>query len=150
MEKTLEKITNTTEMVEAKQTAERIKPYTFRKLSTADIFPTLKLINKLGLKQMKSDEGIKRIVAQLTNATARGKIDPSALGLDMFLEITCLIVDNLPKCEVELYDLLSSTSGMSVEEIKALDMSVFFEMITDFIKKEEFADFFKAVSKLFK
>lgn len=140
MKDTIEKSTNTTTE----------KPYSFRKLSTADIFPTLKLINKLGLKQLKEDEGIKRLVSQISGATTKGKIDPTALGLDIFLELTCLVVDNLPKCEVELYDLLSSTSGMTVEEIKALEMSVFVEMITDFIKKEEFGDFFKAVTKLFK
>ena len=140
MKDTIEKSTNTTTE----------KPYSFRKLSTADIFPTLKLINKLGLKQLKEDEGIKRLVSQISGATTKGKIDPTALGLDIFLELTCLVVDNLPKCEVELYELLSSTSGMTVEEIKALEMSVFVEMITDFIKKEEFGDFFKAVTKLFK
>ena len=140
MKDTIEKSTNTTTE----------KPYSFRKLSTADIFPTLKLINKLGLKQLKEDEGIKRLVSQISGATTKGKIDPTALGLDIFLELTCLVVDNLPKCEVELYELLSSTSGMTVEEIKALEMSVFVEMITDFIKNEEFGDFFKAVTKLFK
>ena len=142
MKETTEKTTNTTEMIE------QIKPYTFRKLSTADIFPTLKLLNKLGLKQMREDESVKRIVQQFS-VSARGKIDPMALGVDIFLEITCLVAENLPKCETELYDLLSRTSNLTAEEIQAQDMAVTFEMITDFIRKEEFGDFFKAVSKLF-
>lgn len=147
MKETIEKTTNTAEVIEQTQNE---KPYTFRKLSTSDIFPTLRLLNKLGLKQMREDESVKRIVAQLSSASSRGKVDPMALGLDMFFEITCLVVDNLPKCEMEVYDLLSRTSNLSAEEIQAQDMAVTFEMITDFIRKEEFGDFFKAVSKLFK
>ena len=147
MKETFEK-TTTNEAAETIQPIE--KPYTFRRLSTADLFPTLKLLNKLGIKQMRDDENVKKIVAQLSAASARGKIDAAALGIDMFLELTCIIVDNLPKCEAELYDLLSRTSNLTAEDIKTQDMAITFEMILDFVKKEEFGDFFRAVSKLFK
>ena len=125
------------------------KPYTFRRLSTQDIFPMLRLLNKIGLKDIKESESIKNIVMLTTSAKNR-KLDVNRLGIDVFIELACLIVDNIPKCEVELYSLLSQTSDRTIEEIKAQDMAVTFEMIVDFIRKEEFGDFFKVVLKLFK
>ena len=42
------------------------------------------------------------------------------------------------------------TDQMTLAEIKALDAAVFFEMVMDFIMKDEFKDFIKVVSRLFK
>ena len=70
--------------------------------------------------------------------------------MDMFLEIACLIVENVPKCEAELYTLLAQTSDLSIEQIQKQGMDVTFSMIIDFIKKEEFSDFFKVALRLFK
>ena len=140
-------ITNETEEMEATNQA---KPYTFRRLSTQDIFPMLRLLNKIGLKDLRDNDNIKNIVMLSTSAPEKKKIDVNKIGMDVFLEIACLIVDNIPKCEVELYTILSTTSDRTVDEIKAQDMAVTLEMIVDFIRKEEFGDFFKAVLKLFK
>ena len=124
------------------------KPYTFRRLSTVDLFPMFKVISKLGLKQFQENGGIKTILSRF--ADGKKDINATELGIDIFLEITFLVVENLPKCEAEIYALLSQTSDLSVEDIKAQDMSITAEMILDFIRKEEFGDFFKVVSKLFK
>lgn len=140
----------TTEGMEAENQVQPEKLYTFRRLSTQDIFPMLRLLNKIGLQDLKDNESVKRIAAMSTSATTKKNIDVNKLGMDVFLEIACLIVDNIPKCEVELYAILSQTSDRTVDEIKAQDMAVTFEMIIDFIRKEEFGDFFKAVAKLFK
>lgn len=126
------------------------KPYTFRKLSTEDIFPMFKLLNKIGLKELKENESLKNILFMFSGGTVKGKIDPNKLGVDMFLELACVITESIPKCENELYTLLSNTSNLSTDEIKAQSPAITFEMIIDFVKKEEFADFFKVVSKLFK
>lgn len=133
---------------EATVTEAVIKPYTFRRLSTVDLFPVFKVISKLGLKQFQENGGIKTILSRF--ADGKKDINATELGIDIFLEITFLVVENLPKCEAEIYALLSQTSDLSVEDIKAQDMSITAEMILDFIRKEEFGDFFKVVSKLFK
>ena len=126
------------------------KPYTFRRLSTEDIFPMFKLMNKIGLKELKENESLKNIMFMFMGGTVKGKIDPNKLGIDIFLELACLITESIPKCENELYTLLANTSNLSLEDIKAQEPAITFEMIIDFVKKEEFADFFKVVSKLFK
>lgn len=143
-------IINETEEMEATNQVQTEKPYTFRRLSTQDIFPMLRLLNKIGLKDLRDNDNIKNIVMLSTSTAGKNKIDVNKLGMDVFLEIACLIADNIPKCEIELYSLLSQTSDRTVDEIKAQDMAVTFEMIVDFIRKEEFGDFFKAVIKLFK
>ena len=125
------------------------KPYTFRRLSTQDMFPMFKVISKLGIKEFQANGGIKDIALRFVGDN-KDNINPTALGLDIILEIASLVIENLPKCEAEIYQLLSQTSNLSVEEIKEQDMAITVEMIVDFIKKEEFGDFFKVVSKLFK
>lgn len=126
------------------------KPYTLKKLTTEHIFPMFKLMNKIGLKDMKDNENVKNIIFMFTDAKSRKALDPSKLGLDIFLELACIITDSIPKCEAELYGLLSMTSDLSVEQIKKQSPAVTFEMIVDFVKKEEFGDFFKVATKLFK
>lgn len=138
-----------TETIEATETQSE-KPYVFRRLTTQDIFPTLKLLNKIGFKDIKENEGLKNVVSMLSGKTVNGKVDVNKLGIDIFLEIACLVFENVPKCENELYTLLSQTSNLGVEEIKNQDMAITFEMIVDFVKKEEFGDFFKVALKLFK
>ena len=68
----------------------------------------------------------------------------------MGLEIANVILGNLPKCEKEIFQMLSQTSNLTEKQVRALDMVTFFEMVIDFIKKDEFRDFIKVVSKLFK
>lgn len=153
--KELEKNTNiaeqeTTEAV-AEQAQQTEKPYTFRKLETQDIFPMFKLLNKIGLKDLKDNETLKRTILLFSGEGAKkGKIDVETLGVDMFLEVLCLITETIPKCEAELYALLSNTSNLEADEIKKQAPATTLEMIIDFINKEEFGDFFKVVLKLFK
>ena len=126
------------------------KPYTFRKLTTTDMFPMLKLLNKMGFKDLKENASLRKILLTFSGESVRGKVNANELGMDMFLEIACLIVENVPKCEAELYTLLSQTSNLDIEQIQNQGMDITFSMIVDFVKKEEFGDFFKAVLRLFK
>lgn len=148
---------NNTEIMEASENTDAVetvlaseKPYTFRKLETQDIFPMFKLLNKIGLKDLKENENLKRIIFMFMGGTAEGKIDVNEIGIDMFLEIACLVTESIPKAETEIYTLLSNTSDRTIEDIKGQSPAVTFEMILDFVQKEEFKDFFKVVSKLFK
>jgi hypothetical protein len=45
--------------------------------------------------------------------------------------------------------MLSNTSNLSVEQVEKLEFPIFTEMVIDFVKKPEFRDFIKVVSKLF-
>lgn len=130
------------------------KPYTFRRLNAPDVFIMAKIIKAIGINEFTAcfeKEGVIDMVAAMT---AEGKEmseqDFSIAGYSVILEIADVIIGNIPKCEKEIYQILSQTSNLSIDEVKSLDMVIFLEMIIDFVRKEEFRDFIKVVSKLFK
>lgn len=140
------------------------KPYTFRKLGAPDVFVMFKIIKAIGINEFMAclqGDSLKQIVNNFIESQKEGADDQDNQGnndnlimmgaLAGVLEIANVIVGNLPKCEKEIYQLLSQTSNLSVDEIKAEGNAVMFvEMVIDFIKKDEFKDFIKVVSKLFK
>lgn len=126
---------------------EIMKPYTFRKLESTDTFLMFKIIGKIGIKDFISTFNKDDMTDLFKGAKDDGAF--AKLGISVVLELANLIVTNIPNCETEIYQLLSNTSNLSVDEVKKLDFATFMEMIVDFIKKEEFKDFIKVVSKLF-
>ena len=134
------------------------KPYTFRKLGAEDVFLMVSIISKIGIKEFKTLlEGgdFKNILSKFTEE-AREKADETdeasvtALGASIFLELATTVICNLRKAENEIFQMLSNTSNLSVKEVRKLGLADFTEMIVDFFKKDEFKDFIKVVSKLFK
>lgn len=133
--------------------AEVKKPYEFRKLAAPDMFLMFKIIGKIGVDEFKvcfEDDGIKKLVAVMANAPENQEKSLLSVGVGVALEIANVIFNNLPKCESEIYQMLANTSNLKLAEVKQLDMATFTEMVIDFIQKEEFKDFIKVVSKLFK
>ena len=137
------------------------KPYTFKRLSSPDVFPMLKIIGTIGVNEFTAcfeNDVIVKTMSSLfgnkdeTDETEKADEEKAGtiVGISVALEIANVICGNLPKCESYIYQLLSQTSNLSVDEIKSLDMVVFFEMIVDFIKKEEFKDFIKVALRLLK
>lgn len=125
------------------------KIYEFRKLKSTDTFVMFKILSKIGVNEFTEcleKDSVKQmfgLVEKTDNAT-------TIMGMSVMLEVANIILANLPKCENEIYQLLSDTSNLSVKEVKELDFAVFMEMVVDFIKKEEFADFIKVASRLLK
>lgn len=144
------------------------KPYSFRRLSSPDIFPMFRIIGKIGLKEFTAavDKNVlKELIMEFTaeNEKENAVEDENAEnakenflgnfavnGASVILGIADVVISRLPNCESDIYQILSQTSNLSVDEIKALDAAVFFGMVMDFIMKEEFKDFIKVVSRLFK
>lgn len=127
------------------------KPYTLRDLSAKDVFLMSRIISKLGISKVSecfNANEISGIVNQETGSTT----DEIAnrVGVNVVLRIADVIISNLSACEQEIYSFLSALSGMSKSDIEKLPMDVFLEMIVDVIKKEEFKDFIKVVSRLLK
>jgi len=125
------------------------KPYTFRKLSSKDIFLMTKILGKIGIRQFKGcfeGEALDALVASFKEK----KTDEALMqvGISIGFEGIDIIMGNLHKCESDIYDLLASVSGVPASEIEA-DALLFVEMLIDFFKKPEFPAFIKVVSKLF-
>lgn len=135
--------------VTMEQVNEPVKAYTFRKLNATDVAPMCAIIGKIGInnftKCFESDELID-VIQKKKNA----KDLTSIAGMTVVFDMANTIITHIPDCEKDVFILLSNVSGLKVDEIKAFDLATFTEMIVDFVKKEEFKDFFKVVSKLFK
>ncbi len=134
------------------------KPYEFRKLSADDVFAMTTIIGKIGIREFKAcfqDETLAKIIKKFTS----GNIDKDdeetnenalyTAAAVALLPAVDIILGNLDKCKDDIFNLLSSVSGMKVKDIRA-DAILFMEMLIDFFKKPEFPDFMKVVSKLFK
>ena len=140
------------------------KPYTFRRLNSTDVFPMFKIISLIGVNEFTScfeKDAIKNLVNSLIKSMTKKDVEEqdkekesesikNIVGITLTMDIVNIVLSNLPKCESYIYQLLAQTSDLSEDEIKKLDFAVFFEMVIDFVKKEEFKDFIKVVSKLFK
>jgi len=138
---------------------ERIKPYTFRKLNSTDLFPMITIISKIGLDELTSvfeGDALKEIIKKFMpnkneNADEESKKGNQVLvGINVTLKIVNKILEHIPTCETEIYTLLANVSGMNIQAVKALDLDVFMEMLIDFVTKEEFKSFFKVASKYIK
>jgi hypothetical protein len=146
----MSKTTIEPEVIET-QIAEPVKPYTFRRLSSEDMFLMFRIIGKIGIKELKncfSGETLDGVMNTFRKSGGDEKA-LAAVGVAVGFDAIDILLNNLPKCEKEIYQLLAQVSGMGIDEIKK-DMILFTEMLIDFVKKDEFPDFIKVVSKLFK
>ena len=71
-------------------------------------------------------------------------------GMTVILNIVDVVLGNLPRAEKDIYKFLANLSGMKPNEVAALPMATFTAMVIDVIQKDEFKDFIKVVSRLFK
>ena len=126
------------------------KPYKFRTLNSTDVFLMFKIIGKIGVNEFNAcfKDGAFRDLVSSVSKNGENNVQDAATSL--FLEVANVLFNNIPKCEGEIYKMLSNTSNLTYDEVMNLDAVTFFEMVIDFIKKEEFKDFIKVVSKLFK
>ena len=135
--------------IEAVETA-KDKAYTFRTLNSTDLFLMMKIIGKIGMNEFTAcfdGETMNRMLALTKGNTDDDSVN--LIGLSVMLDIAGVVCANLPKCEAEIYQMLSNTSNLTVDEIKEMGMVSFAEMVIDFVKKDEFKDFIKVASKLF-
>lgn len=133
------------------------KPYQFRTLAAKDIPLVTNVIKTIGLKEFKSciTGDVVDNVTKMFNkgANSEEKVNLTAVGLSFFpvvLDIAEIVLNNLEACATALFKLLSSTSNLSVKEVENLSPATFAEMVFDFVKKDEFPDFFKVVLKFVK
>lgn len=129
---------------------EEIK-YEFRKIKAEDIFIMTKIISIIGVDKFSEcfrNEEVQNLITDLKNK--KNKNMNLIVGGEVFLSIAQVVLEGLDKCKDNIYKLLSNTSNLTVEQIKELDGVTFLNMVVDFIKKEEFADFIKVASKFVK
>ena len=125
--------------------------YEMRNLQATDIFSVVKILNGIGLKNIKEainlDE-INNIRKGMTEDNA--DVITSQVGLNVVMSIATIILENLPNVESDLYNFIGSVIDMKAKDVAKMDMGEFMDLLITIIQKEEFKDFFKRASKLIK
>lgn len=124
-----------------------MKTYELRSLTSDDIFPMFQIISKIGIREFKSCFESPDVKAAIAKSEGT---DLNSVGLAVMLDIGGTVLANVPKAKDDIYLLLSQLSGLTNQEIGALPMATFAQMVIDVIRKDEFKDFFQVVSRLFK
>ena len=118
------------------------KKFELRKLCAKDIFVMVKIISKIGISEFKNC-----FKSPSVHSKIKSNMDFSAIGLEVIIGMVGTVLENLPRCEADIYSFLADLSGMKSNEISELGMSEFAELIEAVLTKEEFKDFFTVVSK---
>ena len=130
------------------QAVEPEKKYELRKLEAKDIAPIASILSKIGIKEIKGCFSHADMQSLTDGKTTEESI--AAVGAAVMFEMAGVILGNYEKCQNDIFRFLSSLSGMDMKQIESLPLDTFAEMVIDVVKKEEFKDFMKVVSKLFK
>ena len=125
--------------------------YEMRNLQATDIFSVVKILNGIGLNNVKEAINFDEINS-LRKGMTEGNADviTSQVGLKVVMSIATVILENLPKVENDLYTFVGSVIGVKAKDVAKMDMGEFMDVLIIIIQKEEFKDFFKRASKLIK
>ena len=129
--------------------------YEMRNLQATDIFSVVKILNGIGLKNIKEAinieelNGIRKRMVEDNSEDNSEKVY-SQVGVKVVMSIATVILENLPKIENDLYTFVGSVIGIKTKDVAKMDMGEFMDLLIAIIQKEEFKDFFKRASKLIK
>lgn len=125
--------------------------FTLRNLNATDLFSIVRILNGIGIKNVKEAinfEEINNIRKSLTDDNE--SIVTSQVGINVVMSIATVIVENLPSVENDLYNFMGSVANIKAKDVAKLDIGDFMDLLIAIIQKEEFKDFFKRASKLIK
>ena len=125
--------------------------YEMRNLQATDIFSVVKILNGIGLNNVKEAidfEEINNIRKGMTEGNA--DVITSQVGLKVVMSLVTVIIQNLPKVETDLYNFVGNVIGVKSKDVAKMDMGEFMDVLIAIIQKDEFKDFFKRASKLIK
>ena len=137
--------------------------YEMRNLQASDIFSVVKILNGIGLNNVKEAiniEELNNIRKRMTednseddsenNSEDNSEKVYSQVGVKVVMSVATVILENLPKVENDLYTFVGSVIGVKAKDVAKMDMGEFMDVLITIIQKEEFKDFFKRASKLIK
>lgn len=124
------------------------KPYELKELQAQHLFLLTRVIGKLDLKAIASVFASKVDVAKVGDGQDEEAV--RAVGYDTVIEIVGMVIEHLPNCQDELFRFLAAVSNLNEKQVAALPLNHFVNMVSDVVRKEEFADFFTACAKFLK
>ena len=114
------------------------RPYVLRKFKDGDLFPLLQILKKIGIKDCK--EAFVQV--------ASGEKTLKQIGILASFDLADILIGNLTKVEEEVYSLYADISGLSADEIRAMEFGTLPLMIMDSFEEVKNTAFFKVLSRL--
>ena len=128
--------------------------FTLRKLHATDIKYLTRIVSKIGIREFSAvlqSEDVMGVFASFSQKQDAGEeVDVSYVGIVAITEVAGIIVNNYEKCEDDLVSFCAAVSGMSADEVLALDLDEFVELVITIVKKDDFKRAFTVASALFK
>ena len=102
------------------------------------------------MSETEERDGDETVQAAVSGEAAGEKLSDESFiaGIGVAMEVVNILLQHLPECRAEIFQLLSGVSGIGVKEIEALDAEIFINMLVDFVRKEEFRGFIRAAARL--
>ncbi|GFI18889.1 hypothetical protein IMSAGC009_04068 [Lachnospiraceae bacterium] len=113
------------------------RPYTLRRLKDGDLFPLLKILKKIGIRDCK----------EAFIQVASGEKSVKEIGVMASFDITDILIGNLAKAEDEIYELWSDLSGIPAGEMKDMEFGTLPLMIMDTFSEARNTVFFRVLSR---
>lgn len=112
-----------------------------RKLTGQDLFTLLSLFGQIGIDELIGD--------LMDEVDVDGeKVNSSDIDIDvsgLVTQLVQLVTKNVPKIKDELNEFLADLLGYSVDEVKELSLTDYFQVVVDVFKQEEMKDFLTLV-----
>ena len=123
--------------------------FELRELKATDLFSMVKILNGIGLSEIKEAININEIKNARKNITDDNQSDVwSDIGVNVLMSVLGVVVNNIPKVEKELYNFIGGVANLKSTEVANLGIVEFTDLLIAIAKKEEFKDFFNRASKL--
>lgn len=123
---------------------EEVKRLKMRKLTGQDLFPMLKILSKVKVKDMVLDFLKKR--DKLSKSKELTEEETKEIGMEVFADIIDTAMCNLDLAKDEINRLLAILCNVTIDEIQGLGMIEYTTLVMEFFSKEELSDFFKCIS----
>lgn len=122
-----------------------------RRLQATDLFAMVRLLNAIGVKELKTAINFDEINEAKKNITEENRESVYVdIGTNMIMSLIPFIIDKLSNAENEVYSFVGGIANMKIKDVAKMDAIEFIDLITAIFQKEEFKDFFKRASKLIK
>lgn len=123
---------------------EEVRKIEMRKLNGQDLFPMLKILSKVKVKDMVLDFLKKR--DKLSKEKEITEQETKEIGMEVFADIIDTAMCNLDLAKEDINKLLANLCNVRIDEIQNLGMIEYTKLVMEFFSKEELSDFFKCIS----
>lgn len=134
-----------------------------RNLNGQDLFPMLKILSKVRVKDMvldflkkreefskaRKELSKKKTNEELSEEETKGELseeEAKEIGMEVFADIIDTAMCNLDLAKDDINKLLASLCNVKIDEVKNLGMMEYTTLVMNFFAKEELSDFFKCIS----